>query len=217
MREDACVRSAASLFLLLGVFAAVAPVADAAERCAGGAGSTLTVSRFVEVERFADRRVEACHRLSGERVVVGYLGTPGTIRNVRAAGHRVAFEEHEFGGYQSVTLTVVYDLRRPARPAVRIPNGTPPGYLEASGSSDFVGAGPTTDLELTRAGSVMWIVEQLDPVTNAPVYEVWSLRAGRRSVHRRARGPAIGPTSLRVAGSRFTWRDSSGTSVLRLP
>ncbi|MGA7705606.1 MAG: hypothetical protein WB998_12005 [Solirubrobacteraceae bacterium] len=140
-----------------------------------------------------------------------------SIKDEALNGPVVAYEESNYGGYESrlsEQWIVVRDLR-----TGRLLHRVPTGVAEEAGP-EVAGVGFITGLVVKSDGAVAWIVDNfgLDvglPPEAVPFYEVKSVDgSGLRTL---AGGTDVDPSSLALAGSRLYWTqaDKAFSTALR--
>ncbi len=135
-------------------------------------------------------------------------------RNFQLAGRFVAFERYDTGQETAQWRVRAIDLQR-GRQVFSVPTGqapSDPGSWLANGMGTIVGAGPTTRLVVTPAGSVGWITSDqfyVDPTTGHQVYGHYEVRdANGSSVTVLDSGPAVQPDILVLTGGSLNWVDN---------
>lgn len=183
---------------------AATPAASGPAHCLPRSAHTLAVDRTARVFSLHGS-VYGCIDATGGRRNLGGGGIcnapPGRVAPVGLTGEIVAYGLERCGVDTGFSTIVVRDLatgRRLAdRPAAILPVG-PESYVSVA------------SLVLQSDGAVGWIAGDSSLVSHrGTTFEVHRFEGGKSSLL--DSGRAIQPTSLRLAGSRMTWRDGGVT------
>jgi hypothetical protein len=177
--------------------------------CRAQGAATLAADR-VAVVFSSHGSVYACLQATGARRKLGSAGVcnlaPGRVAPVRLAGEIVAYGLARCGVDTGSSSIVVRDLVTGKRLA-NVPAGT-----IARGPESYV---LVESLVLTGGGGVGWIAVDESLVRTRPsIYEVHRFMGAKSALL--DHGSAIDPASLRLAGSRMTWRNGQTMRSARL-
>lgn len=204
--------------LLLAVVAVLAVAVSASAGTSSGGGHAACLPRGAHTLA-ADRvavafswhgSVWACLAATGERRNLAGAGfcnrAAGRAAPVRLAGRTVAYGLERCGVDTGSSTVMVLDLAAGKRladlTAATLPLG-PESYVSV------------VSLVLRADGAVGWIAHVASLVGRAGApYEVHGFSGGKSSLL--DSGAAIGPASLRLAGSTMTWRDGKTTGSASL-
>jgi hypothetical protein len=192
---------AGAAILVLAVWAPAAMRSGAGRAaCVPRGAHTLASDHAAQVFSW-NRSVYACLGTTGAREKLGGADIcnlpPGRVAPVKLAGPIVAYGLERCGVDTGSSTVVVRNLAS-AKPLADLPAGT-----LALGAESYVSV---ASLVLRRDGAAGWIATDSSLAGHRPTtYEVHRFTAGKSSLL--DSGTAIGPDSLRLAGSRMTWRD----------
>jgi hypothetical protein len=197
-------RTSAVMLVLAACATAASASAAGQSRCRPPGAHTLAADRTARVFSW-HRTVYGCIKATGKRRNLGGAGfcnlPAGRVAPVRLAGDLVAYGVETCGVDTGSSTVVVRNLATGRRLADL------PAFMLSLGAESFVSV---QALVLRHDGAVGWIAGGQSIVSHGPPsYEVHRFEGGTSSLLES--GTAISPSSLRLAGSRMTWRDGGVT------
>ncbi|HWF73075.1 MAG TPA: hypothetical protein VG186_07010 [Solirubrobacteraceae bacterium] len=204
---------ASSALLAVAVWASAGaratPTAAARAACLPPGARTLASDHVAQVFSWQGS-VYGCVSATGTRHKLGGLGicnvAPGRAAPVKLLGTTVAYGLERCGVDTGSSTVVIRDLAS-ARELADIAAGTLP-----LGAESYVSV---ASLVLGHGSTVGWIATDTSLVRNrGQSYEVHGFTGAKSSLL--DSGKAIRPSSLRLAGSRMTWRDGTATRSAKL-